>query len=1411
MAKISYSRAFDIGRQFQLGDWTDAAVTATATAVTLRLGSGVLVLAGSFTLSGTTPVGGTVTGLTYSTFAAGAATATPEFSVTGLSLRYADFQAAVADADLGAVFGAGHDLVVGSAGADRLYGWAGNDRLEGGGGNDTLFGSYGNDTLDGGTGDDSLQGGSGNDSYVVDSAADRVVEVAGGGTDSVRTSLASYTLGAQVENLVFTAIANATGTGNALDNTITGNRGADRLSGLDGNDTLSGGNGNDTLDGGNGNDLLIGDAGASAVTTSASGVSPSNAALPVTVSMTMPEVSTTTSTTVTGYVNNAAFGAEKFNLAFVIDISGSMSSRFTGSSIGDVNGDGTANEKVDAAIASFNALVNSIKAAGLGDMVRIGLIPFSSTAEILAIGTPTSDANGNGVADVIDAAYTLDDAGSTNYGTGLGKAIEFFNGSPSGSNFVFFVSDGQPTDSYAAQLGTLRDKAGINATIRSVGIEAGSGGYLNVLDLLDDGLANGSAIDVKTPGSLTANLLASQVKVADIQQLEIYKNGVLFTTLKPAQLTDTPFGLRYSVTVNGLSTTGADTIETRLVLNDGASSYIATSQQVSVGALVSNDSLVGGAGNDTLDGGAGNDTLAGGLGNDTYHIESAGKTVVELAGQGTDTVEVTFSYSLNSTALANVENLVLLGSNSIDATGNALSNRIEGNLANNVLSGLGGNDTLVGGYGQDIASYAASALAVTVDLSQGSATATGKADQLVGIEGAWGSAFGDLLKGDAGDNVFRGNGGNETIHGGGGLDTVDYSAATAAMTVSLSSSYISGVGYFGTATSANGGEGTDYLNYSDIEGITGSAFGDRITDTTSSGVNNRFDGGAGNDTLDGGAGNDTLIGGLGNDQLIGGAGALDVADYSRSGAAVSVSLVTGRATVGTSNTDNDTISGIEKVIGTGHADSMAGSAANEWFVGGAGNDTLAGGDGNDTLHGGAGTDSLSGGLGDDVYYVDSASDVLVEAAAGGADTVYFDIAAGTVTRSLGEIETAVMAGGALYNITGGAVRNRLTGGAGNDTLNGGTGTEADTLSGGEGIDLLSYAGHASGVKGTLNSTYSDLIDGDATSDFENFLGSDFADTVTGDSGANLMSGAGGNDSLYGGSGEDTLAGGAGNDLLDGGYGTDTVSYAHLAAAISVDLSTGVVTTATEGSDTLVSIERIVGTSGADNIAWVGTKSSSTGQWLDGGAGNDTLVGGYGGDTLVGGAGNDVLNGGNFSYGYADTVDYSGAAGAVSVNLQAGTASGGAGTDQLISIEAAIGSSYADSLTGSSLRADTLTGGGGADTLDGGIDSYADVFVFNQPSDSAASAMDTIRNFVSSGYSVDRLDLSAIDASTTDTSSNSSFQFVGTSAFSGSAGELRYTATATDTYVQADVNGDRVADMSIKLIGVHALTTSNFYL
>ena len=186
----------------------------------------------------------------------------------------------------------------------------------------------------------------------------------------------------------------------------------------------------------------------------------------------------------------------------------------------------------------------------------------------------------------------------------------------------------------------------------------------------------------------------------------------------------------------------------------------------------------------------------------------------------------------------------------------------------------------------------------------------------------------------------------------------------------------------------------------------------------------------------------------------------------------------------------------------------------------------------------------------------------------------------------------------------------------------------------------------------------DTLTGTAQDDTITGLGG--SDTLYGGGSNDLLDGGTGDDRLYGGTGIDVLSGGAGSDLLDGGTGTDTASYSSDTAAISANLgaATATVTGGSGGTDTLVSIENIIGTAFNDSIV--------------GSTGDNLLAGGLGSDTIFGGLGNDTIytgNTGTLASGTGtDTIDAGDGNDLIYVTELANSAStidGGAGTDTIV--------------------------------------------------------------------------------------------------------------------------------------------------
>lgn len=500
------------------------------------------------------------------------------------------------------------------------------------------------------------------------------------------------------------------------------------------------------------------------------------------------------------------------------------------------------------------------------------------------------------------------------------------------------------------------------------------------------------------------------------------------------------------VTVNTTASSFTLTATQNNLLYQGTSNFNGTGNSL-------DNSITGGDGNDVLDGGAGADTLTGGDGNDTYVIDSVADVITEAAGEGTDTVRTDLA---TYTLLTDFENLKYTGAAAFNGTGNTADNSIQGGGGDDTLTGLAGNDTLDGGSGADSMTGGTGNDTYVVDdagdliveqAGEGTDTVNSRLAAYtlavdlehltyigIGDFAGAGNAAANSITGGAGADTLSGGVGDDTLDGGVGIDELAGGTGNDVYIVNAGSDVITELA----------GEGTDtvrtalstYTLDAEVENLayTGTAAftgvgnaGDNII--FGAAANDTLTGGDGNDSLDGSAGDDRLIGGIGDDSYVVDA-ALDVV-VEAAGEGTDTIRATAASVTMAANTEILVYTGGGNFTGTGNAD----------------NNTITGGVGADLLDGGAGTDSLTGGLGDDVYVVDIATDVVVELAGEGTDTVRTDLASLTL---MANVENLTYTGTGSFTGTGNALANVITGGDGADTLTGGGGT--DTLTGGLGGD-----------------------------------------------------------------------------------------------------------------------------------------------------------------------------------------------------------------------------------------------------------------------------------------------------------------------------------------------------------------------
>ena len=514
-----------------------------------------------------------------------------------------------------------------------------------------------------------------------------------------------------------------------------------------------------------------------------------------------------------------------------------------------------------------------------------------------------------------------------------------------------------------------------------------------------------------------------------------------------------------------------------------------------------------------------------------------------------------------------------------------------GDMKDNILSGLDGDDTIYGGNGND-----------TINGDDGNDTLYGDN----GNDALYGGAGNDTLDGGNGNDVYIFNigDGNDTITGNAGTDTIKFGEGISKEDITITRINYNDLkltfkdNQTDSITLKNGAYSSVIENVEFASGET-LKLSDLVADITGTNANdilyafgNTVNGGDGNDTIYGSDKADTIIGGKGNDSLNGGNGndvyIFNIGDGN--------DTITGNAGTDTikfgegiskedliikkpssnaikicfknNSTDNITLSNLnienfefangdkltfndikelplyssdenETIYGyndkaniinaLGGNDSVYGGNANDTLNGGDGNDTISAGNGNDTIKGGTGNDNLQGGNGDDIYVFNKGDGVDTIVDWHGNDTIKFNDFNQEDIELKRELTSLVITSKISDDKI--VIQNFFD-------------TNANTSNPIKKIifkdssewNLNEILANAT-IKATDGNDKFYLTPNDDEFDA---LGGD--DTIYAGNGNDNVNGNDGNDTLYADNGNDTLSGGTGNDKLYGGYGNDTYIY-----------------------------------------------------------------------------------------------------------------------------------------------------------------------------------------------------------------------------------------------------------------------------
>lgn len=1100
----------------------------------------------------------------------------------------------------------GDDSESGGDGDDVILAYTGNDTLSGDTGVDKLYGDIGDDLLDGGSENDELYGGDGNDTLFGGSGDDLMLG------DYLNSPTQASVIGG--DDFLDGEDGNDHLEGGLGNDTLFGGADNDLLFGEDGNDSLFGDEGNDELQGGNGHDLLSGDTG-----------------------------------------NDILFGEVGNDTLYGDD----GADYLEGGKGDDVLDGGAGNDTYYFAQGDGHDLIADTFSIGAGNAILFG--PGISLTNLTLIQDQAQSALtiqvGGGADSIRLQGFDLNHVS----GTSVVQTLAFADGNqvqlpdllPLPSGFIEGSDNGD----------FLRTGEGDDL------LNGGDGDDVLVAGGGEDTLIGGTGDDVLLGGAGDDIYVFGQGDGHDrIQDVAATGEGNTLNVgvALDAVTLDVGDGLVLRVGASGDTVTLAD-----FNVNDPYGEHTVETFQFAGGTSLNYQQLidrgfyfVGTAGNDIFTGTGARDRFSGRAGDDTYRVTNVTDQVIELAGEGTDTIETTISYTLPD----HVENLRGVVSDVIgdpgpaSLIGNALDNEISGPRgfsSDNVLEGRDGNDRLFGYEGND------------------------RLD---------GGAGNDYLEGGQGNDtyVFGLGSGQDTAFEQpfvGDIDTIELIAGINPDDVTLKARRVDALLDLVLGINGRGEElilrsaldfdalpfeeivfsdGTIWDQstiFSHIEGVAltasmngSSLFGTRFAD--------RLNGLEGDDYLDGFGGPDIMSGGAGNDQYqVEDAGdtVIEMAGEGHDGVMSSIDYTL------PANVENltllDTFDRPSPIIGIGN------NLDNVLFGNGISN-ILRGGAGNDVVDGELGNDDLSGGSGNDTYYYDNAQD--------GIDTIH-DVA---LPVEGNRIQFGPTIAPHDLNFT-----------------QDGTSLFISVGTAGHGLFLLDFDPANVADSTVVDSlAFSGAID-DASRGYEvnliNFLhplsGTNGDETITGTSAAEVMNAGEGDDVLIGGAGNDVLIGGAGRDIyrFNAGDGFDLIddvaqngeeNVVLFGAGVTPDMLqlrydgtydqgglTVQVGTAGDGlhflgidpDDPMTSVpiklfefadctaipfaqlwtlgSKVQGT--PDNDALYGTFADDQ---LFGLSGSDFLLGGDGDDILTGGPGNDELWGGpgadTYVFGLGDGVD-----------------------------------------------------------------------------------------------------------------------------------------------------------------------------